>query len=1209
MLKNTSLKTQIFFLVTLVVVAAFVVVTWVVFNKTAQMAEQDAFRLARETAERYKNEIKAELQGARITAETLATVFETMKARGLTDREMMNDILQSALAKKEYLTAFCVAYDPDALDGKDKQYAGQKPKYDDTGRYAPYWNKLGGNIAVEPLNEIDSSDWYIVPKATKQEYITDPYSYQVQGLPVMLASLVFPILYKDQAIGIVASDIVLDKLQEMVSRVNSHEQGGFTKIISNAGLIVAHPDKQYLGQDLRSVLLYRSLIADPSKIGEVVKALEQFQAELGLKGDSVRSLIHNLKGYSDNPNGINLDISLFTAELTEEIITSNTSFWNFITLTLEAVQNGQSHITQDSVLYTVYLPIQFSETTKPWSVAVSIPMSEVLKNAHEIRNYVIGVSFIAVCVIALILYFIASSLANPILMLARTAETIAGGNFDTPLPSAEGINEIATLTKAFSFMAEKNAELIRKMQDYAEELEQKNKYLNRLNELKDEFLANTSHELRTPLNGIIGIVESMVDGATGPLTKQQKYNLKLVSNSGKRLSNMVNDILDFTKLKNKEIVLRIKPVDLKPIVEAILVLSNSIAKGKGLTLSCDIDENFPLVDADENRIQQILFNLIGNAVKFTEKGKITVSAKTFEGRAVISISDTGIGIPEDKLDLIFESFEQADSSTEREYGGTGLGLTITKNLVELHGGVLSVASKVGKGSVFTFSLALSAELRGNAEPIQEWNTPTAEEFFPSEEEEYITSEEGGTYRILAVDDEPVNIQVLKNLLRAKNYTITATNSGIEALKMVAEGEKFDLLLLDIMMPKMSGYEVCRKLRLQYSLFELPILMLTAKSQIQDIVLGFQAGANDYLSKPFDKTELLARVQTLLSLKEAVKASIENEKLLENEKQKHLIEQTLMELTSALTSTLDLKEVLGKVMDAMSYFLHFDRAIVLLKEEDKFTVGMVAKQDKEKFKEGTVVNIRGDRFLEEISEKKKLLLSSELECRLLERNRKGELLVGVPILCHDELLGIIVLNCLNEHISHDLLFSLAGQAGIAIQNAQLFKKINVMATTDGLTGLYNRRYFFDLAEKEFAKFLRYGEAFSLCIMDIDHFKKINDAYGHAVGDEVLRHLAKSLTATLREYDIIGRYGGEEFIVLLPATPLLTAAKIAERIRSTIEEAVVKIENCKDIRYTLSIGVTSFEKEDKTITSVFEEADRRLYAAKNLGRNRVVAQSTP
>jgi signal transduction histidine kinase/BarA-like signal transduction histidine kinase len=426
-------------------------------------------------------------------------------------------------------------------------------------------------------------------------------------------------------------------------------------------------------------------------------------------------------------------------------------------------------------------------------------------------------------------------------------------------------------------MAQKINDLIKEMQRYAKTLEEKNIYLNRLNELKDEFLANTSHELRTPINGIIGIVESMIDGAVGDLTDEQKYNLAVVSNSGKRLSNMVNDILDFTKLKNQEIVLQLKPVDLKPVVDTVIVLSKPLIKGKELTLVNEIDSSLTLVSADENRVQQILYNLIGNAIKFTEKGKVSVSAETGGNMVMVSVEDTGIGIAEDKFDRIFESFEQADGSTAREYGGTGLGLSITKKIVELHGGTVSVESRLGKGSKFTFTLPTSdvkreyldaPEIPKTIIDMEDFMTRTTA---PEYEPDAAAGE--GTHKILVVDDEPVNIQVLTNLLSMRDYSVFKAYNGLEALDLIEKGETFDLILLDVMMPRMSGYEVCRRLREKFTLFDLPIIMLTAKNQIQDIVLGFHSGANDYIQKPFDKEELLARVSTLLELKGAMTAAM------------------------------------------------------------------------------------------------------------------------------------------------------------------------------------------------------------------------------------------------------------------------------------------------------------------------------------------------
>jgi signal transduction histidine kinase len=858
----------------------------IVSNKTFEMAEKDAFSLAQETADKYKNEIKAELQGARITSETLSTVFETLKDHGLTDRTMMNDILRNTLSKKEYITAFCIAYEPDALDGKDLQFAGKKPEYDDTGRYAPYWNKLGGNIAVEPLYDIDIADWYIVPKTTLHEYITDPYPYEVQGNPVMLASLIFPIVHEGEFIGIISSDIVLDKLQEMVSKVNPHGQEGYTAIFSNAGSIVAHPDKAHLGEDLLEGLVYEMLTSDPSMTSRAITYANEYLAENPVKDpsdktqvekyDNAEKFVGNLKEYAAGFDKSKLDFALLTPDLAQAMLRTDPARLRHATEAKAAIKNGETYISGARDFYTVYIPIQFSSVTNPWSVAVSVPMTKILDSASGIRNYVILASVIAICVIAFMLYIIARNVTRPILTLSNTAKILGEGNFDTEVPLIKSNDEIGALSVTFKFMAEKINSLIKEMQNYAKALEEKNIYLNRLNELKDEFLANTSHELRTPIHGIIGIVESMIDGAAGSLSKEQKYNLSIVANSGKRLSNMINDILDFTRLKNKEIILQIKPVELKTIVDTVIALSKPLTKGKELALINEVDDSLPAISADENRIQQILYNLIGNAIKFTDKGTIRVSAAVVDGKVAVTVSDTGIGISEDKFDRIFETFEQADGSTAREYGGTGLGLSITKKIVELHGGAISVASTPGEGSEFTFTVPVSDGKIGVSAVASPKTVIDAEEFAPGDAEEEnaanAAAPEGG-YRILVVDDEPVNIQVLSNLLSIRDYRVTKAYNGAEALALIADGEKFDLVLLDVMMPKMSGYDVCRRLREIYSLHDLPVLMLTAKNQIQDVVLGLQVGANDYLPKPFDKEELLARVKTLLELKSAVTASM------------------------------------------------------------------------------------------------------------------------------------------------------------------------------------------------------------------------------------------------------------------------------------------------------------------------------------------------
>ncbi|MGB5819587.1 MAG: tetratricopeptide repeat protein [Saonia sp.] len=425
--------------------------------------------------------------------------------------------------------------------------------------------------------------------------------------------------------------------------------------------------------------------------------------------------------------------------------------------------------------------------------------------------------------------------------------------------------------------AEEKKRLIYEERQKTETEKKRVEELQKIDKLKDEFLANTSHELRTPLNGIIGLTESLKDGVAGKLSHKAIENLDMIVNSGRRLSHLVNDILDFSKLKNKDLELTINAIDMHAIVDVVLQLSEPLTIDKNLKLVNSIPKNISLVAADENRLQQILHNLVGNAIKFTEKGAVTIDAKEKNGMVSITVSDTGIGIAEEKFERVFKSFEQADGSIEREYGGTGLGLSVTKQLVELHNGSIHIASKVGEGSTFTFTLPKSDKKRENVlrpeitshEKIASIQADTTNESnFPHME----STPKNTLVNILIVDDEPVNRRVLENHLTVAGYSVTEAHSGKEALELIGKGLIFDLVLLDVMMPGMSGYEVCQTLRKKYMASELPIVLLTAKNRVSDLVIGFNVGANDYLTKPFSKNELLSRIKMHLNLNGIHKAT-------------------------------------------------------------------------------------------------------------------------------------------------------------------------------------------------------------------------------------------------------------------------------------------------------------------------------------------------
>ncbi|MCB0549153.1 MAG: response regulator [Phaeodactylibacter sp.] len=409
----------------------------------------------------------------------------------------------------------------------------------------------------------------------------------------------------------------------------------------------------------------------------------------------------------------------------------------------------------------------------------------------------------------------------------------------------------------------------------AEIEKQRAERLLEIDQLKDQFLANTSHELRTPLNGIIGITEWLYEKGADTSPEVLRDNLSVVISAGKRLNNLVNDIMDFSRLKNAELALHPKPLHLRPLVDIILRINLPLVKGKSLQLSNNVPAGLPPVMADEGRLQQILQNLVSNAIKFSDKGTVSVNARPTDGGLEISVRDEGIGIPPEKQELIFQAFQQGDGSAAREYEGTGLGLSITRHLIELHGGKIWLESEPGKGTAFFFSLPASEE-----EPVvvEEEVKHNARQIAPASEREEAKPgpaapiPAGQRIKILIVDDEPINQHVLKNHLDSDYYAITTAMNGEEALAALHSGENFDLVLLDIMMPRMSGYEVCEQIREKFLPSELPIIMVTAKNLVKDLVTGLNTGANDYLAKPFTRDEFLARVKTQLNLHQINRAT-------------------------------------------------------------------------------------------------------------------------------------------------------------------------------------------------------------------------------------------------------------------------------------------------------------------------------------------------
>ncbi|MCC3373762.1 ATP-binding protein [Cohnella sp. REN36] len=445
--------------------------------------------------------------------------------------------------------------------------------------------------------------------------------------------------------------------------------------------------------------------------------------------------------------------------------------------------------------------------------------------------------------------------------------------------------------------------------------------LRKADKLKDDFLANTSHELRNPLHGILNIAQNVLDSGMKDQDDRNKENMKLLISVGKRMSYMLNDLLDMTRLQEDGIRLRIGSVRVQGVASGVTDMLRFMTDGKPIRIVNDIPVNFPPVMADENRLTQILFNLLHNAVKYTVQGQITIKAEVKDGKANIIVEDTGIGIDPETQQRMFAPYEQGDSGITAIGGGLGLGLSICKQLVELHGSGLEVHSVPGQGSVFSFALRLadSSTRQGEAAMIAAYAEAAVSA--SSEPRGGISGLESAADsdrpNLLVIDDDSVNLNILSSLLASEKYHVVTAASGSDAIALL-DTREWDLIIADIMMPNMSGYELSRFVRERFSVSELPILLLTARGRPEDIAAGFLSGANDYVTKPVDAMELKSRVRALTELKQSVRERLRMEAAwLQAQIQPHFLFNTLNSI--AALSEIDY-EKMSALLEAFGHYL-------------------------------------------------------------------------------------------------------------------------------------------------------------------------------------------------------------------------------------------------------------------------------------------------
>ncbi|QEY62424.1 response regulator [Metapseudomonas lalkuanensis] len=476
-------------------------------------------------------------------------------------------------------------------------------------------------------------------------------------------------------------------------------------------------------------------------------------------------------------------------------------------------------------------------------------------DAFSSRQQEILLKATVLAVIALLLTFLlarrlATRLSQPISAMGDAVKAIQDGNYNASLPVVDD-SELGDLGRHINNLASGLEQASQEQQQAMGQLIKAREEAEMANRAKSDFLAMMSHELRTPMNGVLGMLQLL---ETTEMTDEQAEYAALATESTEHLLKVINDILDFSRIERGALELERIPFNLLDLILGSVQVFQHSAQQRGLTLTLDTQEGLERVEVhgDPTRLRQILVNLVGNALKFTEEGGIKVETRwqALDSEVLwltCAVHDSGIGIPPDRLEHMFDAFQQADHSISRRYGGTGLGLPIARTLAERMGGTLRAESHEGSGSIFTLEIPLP--------------------FRPQSSETLTDQAHGhgaGTgQHVLLVEDNPVNQTVIEAMLRSLGYQVSLVGDGAQAVHQ-ASRHHYAAILMDCRLPVLDGYEATRQIRQMNGGATLPIIALTANALQGDREACLAAGMNDYLAKPFKRADLLRVMQRWLS---------------------------------------------------------------------------------------------------------------------------------------------------------------------------------------------------------------------------------------------------------------------------------------------------------------------------------------------------------
>jgi len=470
-----------------------------------------------------------------------------------------------------------------------------------------------------------------------------------------------------------------------------------------------------------------------------------------------------------------------------------------------------------------------------------------LRQAIVLAVTAMGVLFAMALLVSIIMQ---GYILNPIRKLAAVANRIAAGDYQTRLEPSKAVAELHSVASAFNAMVTAIEKDIGEHQSMLVAIEEARSVAELATKTKSMFLANMSHELRTPLNAIIGVTEMLHEDAVELKREDDLEPLERVLRSAKHLLALINDILDLSKIEAGKIDLHIESFGIAPLIEDVVQTIRTMAAMNSNTVAVDCAADIGAMRADQTRIRQALLNLVSNANKFTEGGTVTISARrvTEAGRewVTLAVSDTGIGLTPEQMGKLFQDFVQADASTTRKYGGTGLGLVISRRFCQMMGGDIAVESEIGRGS--TFTIRLPAEVEGAQPAVAVRDVPAPRP----------RTAQAGAATILVVDDDLTVCEVMHRFLAREGFSVVTANGGREGLRL-ARALHPAAITLDVMMPDMDGWMVLTALKDDPALADIPVILISIMDEKNH---GYALGAADYMIKPVNRERLTGMLHSI-----------------------------------------------------------------------------------------------------------------------------------------------------------------------------------------------------------------------------------------------------------------------------------------------------------------------------------------------------------